>query len=116
MRIAYNIKWDVDYYEDDKGNEINLPQKVTIPNSVDDEDICDWLSDQYGFCHDGYEVEYKMDLPRANELLERIIVHIEAGGSNFHDIISELTRMGFERRDLLCYGFTEKQLDDWEAE
>lgn len=116
MRLAYNIKWDVDYYEDEQGNEVDLPQRVTIPNSVDEEDIGDWLSDQYGFCHGGYEVEYKMDLPRANELLKRIIAYVEAGGSDTKDIVSQLTQMGFERYDLLCYDFTEGELDECEME
>ena len=40
-----------------------LPTEVEIPNYLitDDEDdlldeVSDWLSDEYGFCHDGFEL------------------------------------------------------------
>ena len=49
LRI-YNIKWDIDE-EDEK---LNLPDEVV--HTFHDE-ITDWLSDEYGFCHDGFEVE-----------------------------------------------------------
>ena len=52
--IAKNIKWDTD------GNSELLdilPKEVVIPNSITDEDeISDWLSDEYGFCHLGFDI------------------------------------------------------------
>lgn len=58
----YNIKWDIDEEEDEK---LNLPDEVVHTfyeyNDINDEDlldeIVDWLSDEYGFCHNGFEVE-----------------------------------------------------------
>ena len=57
---AVNIKWDTD------GNmELleELPTEVEIPDYLitDDEDdllddVSDWLSDEYGFCHDAFEL------------------------------------------------------------
>ena len=55
---ATNIKWDVDELEDLE----YLPTEVEIPSYLitdeDDllDDISDWLSDEYGFCHDGFEL------------------------------------------------------------
>ena len=68
---AVNIKWDVtDDAEDMTQEEITeiletLPTEVEIPDSLIDEefdedyyysDISDWLSDEYGFCHFGFEL------------------------------------------------------------
>ena len=66
---AVNIKWDVtDGAEDMTKEEMDeilstLPTEVEIPDylTTDDEDdllddISDWLSDEYGFCHDGFEL------------------------------------------------------------
>lgn len=55
---AINIKWDVDEIEDLE----YLPTEVEIPSYlITDEDdlldyVSDWLSDEYGFCHDGFEL------------------------------------------------------------
>lgn len=58
--VAYNIKWDTD------GHRIKgLPKRVEIPNHIinemeDENDIdviTDYLSDEYGFCVEGYELE-----------------------------------------------------------
>lgn len=55
---AVNIKWDVD----ELGDLEYLPTEVEIPSCLitdeDDllDDISDWLSDEYGFCHNGFEL------------------------------------------------------------
>lgn len=37
---------------------IGLPNSVEIPiNITDEDDISDWLSDEYGFCHNGFKLE-----------------------------------------------------------
>ena len=61
--ITTNIKWDTD------GEEVDLPQeiKVDIPNDVfvkmDGQEISDFISDyitnETGFCHKGFNVRYK---------------------------------------------------------
>lgn len=44
----YTVKvdWDVD----DKDDLKYLPKTVEIPSNVDEEDVSDYLSDEYGFC------------------------------------------------------------------
>lgn len=66
---AVNIKWDVTDGAEDMTKEdmdeilLTLPTEVEIPdylttNDEDDllDDVSDWLSDEYGFCHDGFEL------------------------------------------------------------
>lgn len=56
---AVNIKWDTD---GDMEVFDELPTEIEIPDYlVTDEDdlldeVSDWLSDEYGFCHDGFEL------------------------------------------------------------
>ena len=54
MKI-YNIMWDIDYYEEDD-EIIMLPTELIIPN-MDIDEIADWLSDEYGFCVQGFNIE-----------------------------------------------------------
>ena len=42
--LVFNIVWSVDETEDLE----ELPVQVEVPDEVDEEDIADWLSDQYG--------------------------------------------------------------------
>ena len=58
---AVNIKWDVT--DGDMELLEELPTEVEIPDYLitDDEDdllddVSDWLSDEYGFCHFGFEL------------------------------------------------------------
>lgn len=63
MLKAINIMWDTD-----GDNEIfeSLPKEMFIPDKLEImyekdkeyalEEISDWLSDETGFCHDGFEV------------------------------------------------------------
>ena len=63
MLKAINIKWDTDGDE-----EIlqDLPTEMIIPDYLEDwyssdreyamEEISDWLSDETGFCHNGFEI------------------------------------------------------------
>ena len=55
---AVNITWDVD--GEDNPEEIleNLPTEMEIPKNITNEDeISDWLSDETGFCHKGFELK-----------------------------------------------------------
>ena len=50
---AINIEWDVDY----KYQLEDLPTEIEIPNEMTDEDeISDYISDETGFCHYGFEL------------------------------------------------------------
>lgn len=54
---AKNIQWDIDF--DDFDPEVDeLPTEIEIPEGMTDEDeISDYISDQTGFCHKGFELE-----------------------------------------------------------
>lgn len=54
-RIAYNIKWETD------GNIVDLPNKVTIPNEIDDDCVTDYLSDEYGYLIESYALTHISD-------------------------------------------------------
>lgn len=50
---AINIQWDVDEKEDLEF----LPDEIEIPNGInDEEEISDYISDETGFCHKGFEI------------------------------------------------------------
>lgn len=51
---ATNIKWDVD----DENELENLPTEIIIPPNIEDDEeaISDYLSDETGFCHKGFEL------------------------------------------------------------
>ena len=50
---AINIIWDVDFVED-LGK---LPNEIEIPNGMTDkEEISDYITDETGFCHCGFEM------------------------------------------------------------
>lgn len=63
MLKAINIKWDTD---GDMEVFDELPTKMIIPNELEElykedkeyalEEISDWISDEIGFCHAGFEV------------------------------------------------------------
>lgn len=51
---AINIKWDTD---GDMELLKELPTEVEIPEGMTDEDeISDYLSDEIGYCHFGFEL------------------------------------------------------------
>ena len=51
--------WDIDW--DTDGEDIpELPKEITLQlpeDKVDEDEISDYLSDTYGFCHNGFEFE-----------------------------------------------------------
>lgn len=50
---AINIIWDVDFEEDLE----NLSTEIDIPNGMtDEEEISDYITDETGFCHKGFEL------------------------------------------------------------
>lgn len=53
MKVV-NIQWDVD----DLNDLYYLPQEIEIPDDMEDEDeISDYITDETGFCHKGFELE-----------------------------------------------------------
>jgi hypothetical protein len=49
-------------------NPYNLPQKVLIPKEVLEEDIADYLSDNYGFCVNSFHLEKKKGKVYTNKI------------------------------------------------
>lgn len=64
MLKAINIKWDTD---GDMEVFNDLPTEMIVPDELEEEykkdrefaleEISDWLSDETGFCHAGFEIE-----------------------------------------------------------
>lgn len=64
MLKAINIKWDID---GDKDVYNELPTELIVPDEFEEmykedeeyalDEISDWLSDETGFCHAGFEIE-----------------------------------------------------------
>ena len=50
QKYAFNIEWETD------GEEVDLPTKVILPYTIDEEDVTDYLSDNYGFLVKSYEL------------------------------------------------------------
>lgn len=51
--LVTNIQWDYKGYD-----EIILPTEIELPNGMtDEEEISDYISDETGFCHMGFELE-----------------------------------------------------------
>ena len=51
---AVDIVWDTDGEDEE---DLGLPSRVEIPFFVDDEEIADYLSDEYGYCVFGFVIE-----------------------------------------------------------
>lgn len=55
--VKVNWDSDSDYAEDEDGEIIPTPAKVIdIPKSVKDDDVADYLSDNYGYCVNSWEL------------------------------------------------------------
>ena len=63
---AVNIEWEI--YEEDFDNETEyeaalslLPTEVEIPDDIDEDDVEDYLVDEYGYYVLNFDIEYKED-------------------------------------------------------
>lgn len=55
---AVDIQWDTD---GDKDAFEMLPSEMKVPDGLTDDGISDFLSDETGFCHFGYCIEYEKE-------------------------------------------------------
>ena len=53
---AINIIWDTD---GDEEIAASLPNEIEIPDGMDPDAIGDYLSNQTGWCHSGYDLDPK---------------------------------------------------------
>lgn len=76
---AINIEWGMDENEDYLPTNIIVPDEYIPIGDYDadefTEEISDWLSDEYGFCHRGFELVFMTsdDLKNEEEKLKRAI-------------------------------------------
>ena len=67
MKVT-NIKWDTDGDMEilaELPSEVEIPENFVYKNSLEEnedeeallDDVSDWLSDEYGFCHDGFSIK-----------------------------------------------------------
>lgn len=42
-----------------KNDFMGLPDEVNIPDSITEDEISNWLSDTYGYCHNGFKITYE---------------------------------------------------------
>ena len=57
MAKVINIKWETDGQEVDLPNEIDIPEKFIDEDGIDEDAVSDWISDETGWLHDGFEIE-----------------------------------------------------------
>ena len=48
-----NIAWETDGCSTE---ELGLPIEVDVPSEIEEDDIADWLSDEYGFLVESFEL------------------------------------------------------------
>lgn len=77
---ATHIQWDTDGNDEIREQ---LPQIIAIPNGMADEEaISDYLSDQTGFCHKGFQLAETPDVkPFTRELAKTIVAKVEKAES-----------------------------------
>lgn len=96
MLKAINIKWDTD---GDKEVFNGLPTEMIIPDELEEmykkdkeyalEEISDWLSDEIGFCHGGFEIEKIITKESVeNELYDFFNDKMETGDAPEIDFVS----------------------------
>lgn len=59
---ATNIEWDTSDDDVENNEDIVLPSEMDIPADIEDEDdISDYISNETGFCHYGFDLELVKD-------------------------------------------------------
>ena len=54
---AVNIEWDTTDMVWEHNNEpVDLPNEVYIPAEVGEDEVADYLSDEYGFCVESFDL------------------------------------------------------------
>lgn len=101
MLKAINIKWDTD---GDMEVFNKLPTEMVIPDKLEEmykkdkefvlEEISDWLSDETGFCHDGFEIEREITKESVeNELYDFFNDKMETGDAPEIEMVGRYPHM-----------------------
>ena len=111
-----NIKWDT---ESDgvtvPQEDLGLPTNIEIDDdkieSLDEDAVTDWLSNEYGYCVFGYDL-CQVPYTRAIELINSFIDHISVA-ENISTVIEELSNRGFTKNELLFFNFSQADIDEY---
>lgn len=63
---AKNIIWDIDL----EIKAVDLPNEIEIPDEIIDEVVSNYISDETGFCHNGFELDTDSDTEKYIEMLK----------------------------------------------
>ena len=74
---AVNIMWDTD---GDKEIFNELPKEIELPQDIDADEIGDYLSDETGYCHFGYQLEESY----YGEFKDKVINAIRETAGEYH--------------------------------
>ena len=74
---AVNIMWDTD---GDKDILNELPKEMELPQDIDTDEIGDYLSDETGYCHFGYQLEESY----CGEFKDKVINAIRKTAGEYH--------------------------------
>lgn len=103
---AINIEWDVtDGTEDMTQEEMNeiletLPREVELPRDIEEDEIADYLSDEYGFCIFGLDVSYD-----DTDKVLACIKEINSNLAKITDFLPEIVDEEGNSTDLILDGF-----------
>ena len=56
MAKAINVKWETDGYDVDLPEEFEIPKRFVDEDRIDSDAISDWLSNETGWLHNGFEI------------------------------------------------------------
>lgn len=56
MAKVINVKWVTDGYDVDLPKEFEIPERFIDEDGINEDAVSDWLSDETGWLHDGFEI------------------------------------------------------------
>ena len=111
-----NIVWDTEsdgevIPQDDLGLPTNIDIDDDDIESLEPDDITEWLSDKYGYCVSSYDL-CQVPYQRALELINAFIDHISVA-ENTATVIEELSNLGFTKNELAFFNFTDSDIEEY---
>lgn len=98
-----NIVWDVDFKEDLE----NLPTEMEIPEGMtDEEEISDYITDLFGFCHKGFELTEKYYYDVVASICSetcRTDSHLVCGGFKTEEAMDYINKNNVSEEDYYKY-------------